>query len=381
MKWTNVGHEFDTVAKKLLDRKTTYRLWGAAQLGKDFFERLSEKVNIVQVVDGDAKKHGSLLGNVIIEAPSQLVYDEASVVVVTCSYYEENRPAIQSLGYVPMENLFYYEDFYILYDLYTNNFLRSKRIDFSLTEKCTLKCKKCNMFMTHFKTPAHQPLEDVLQDLDVYFAVVDYVKVLNLLGGEPFLYPDLDKVLDYIAEHYRSRIERVIIFTNGTLLPKQPLVESIKKCRATVQFSDYTNTVPYQERLHQFKELVEQENIENYTMANDEWGDFGFPENPNCMESDEEATCFFERCKAPFRGIWKKRVYFCHLETSAIRAGLFEDESNDYFDLTATDNRMMKKQYCEFDYGYSKKGFIAFCKVCRGCDCVNDLTVPAAEQL
>jgi len=55
MKWTNAGHEFDTVAKKLIDKKTTYRLWGAAQLGKDFYERLSEKLNIVQVVDGDVK--------------------------------------------------------------------------------------------------------------------------------------------------------------------------------------------------------------------------------------------------------------------------------------------------------------------------------------
>ena len=381
MKWTNIGHEFDAIAKKLLDKETTYRLWGAAQLGKDFCEKLSHKVTIVQVVDGDSNKHGKLLGGVAIESPANLIYDEKSVVVVTCSFYEENKPVIERLGYVPMQNLFYYEDFYILYDLYANDFLRSKRVDISLTEKCTLKCKKCNMFMTHFKNPQNQPVEAVLEDIDAYFSVVDYVKVLNLLGGEPFLYPELGKVLDYIVQKYRDRIERVIVFTNGTIVPSADLLKSMKQCAVTVQFSDYTHAVPYQKKLEQFKEVLEQEGIENYTMPWEEWGDFGFPENPNNIENEEVALCFFEGCKAPFRGIWKKRVYFCHLETSAIRAGLFEDEANDYFELTTEDRKDIKKRYCEFDFGYSEKGFITFCKQCRGCGCVNDLTIPVAEQL
>lgn len=381
MKWTKKGHEFDEIIPKLLEADTTYRLWGAAQLGKDFCEKYANKLRIVQIVDKDSKKWGeSICHGITTEEPENLVFDEKSVVVVTCSFYDENRPIIEKLGYIHMKNLFYYEDFYVLYDLYVNNFLRSRRVDISLTEKCTLKCKKCNMFMTYFENPQHQPLQDVLDDIDAYFSIVDFVSDLNLLGGEPFLYPDFKDVLDYIAENYRDRIDKLIIFSNGTIVPNTELLESIKACSATVQFSDYTHVVPYDKKIEQFKTVLNEMDIENYTMPWEEWGDFGFPDNPNIITDDQVATDFFERCKAPFRGIWKKRVYFCHLETSAVRAGIYPDDDNDYFDLKITSGNDLKKLFCEFDYGYSEKGYITFCKKCRGCGCVNNLTVPVAEQ-
>ena len=72
------------------------------------------------------------------------------------------------------------------------------------------------------------------------------------------------------------------------------------------------------------------------------WGDFGFPENPNNI-SEKDCISFFELCKAPFRGLYISRVYFCHLETSAIRAGLYEDNENDYFDLNQKDRDVIRK--------------------------------------
>ena len=113
MKWTKKGHEFDEIIPKLLEADTTYRLWGAAQLGKDFCEKYANKLRIVQIVDKDSKKWGeSICHGITTEEPENLVFDEKSVVVVTCSFYDENRPIIEKLGYIHMKNLFYYEDFY-----------------------------------------------------------------------------------------------------------------------------------------------------------------------------------------------------------------------------------------------------------------------------
>ena len=51
-----------------------------------------------------------------------------------------------------------------------------------------------------------------------------------------------------------------------------------------------------------------------------------------------------------------------------------------YFDLSKkTENK--KKKFFEFDFGFNQSGAISFCKVCRGCDTVNSLTVNAAEQM
>lgn len=380
MHWKKPGHEFDVLYGNMMDSSTEYRLWGAAELGHQFIEQFANKLHIVQVVDNDINKQGKQIDDLVIQAPNKLIYTENSFVVVTCSYYEENRPYIEEKGYVPFVNLLYYEDFYIIYEMYMNSYLKSKRVDISLTEKCTLQCKKCNMFMPYFKNPKNQLCDEVLSDIDAYFSVVDEVKVMNLLGGEPFLYPEILCVINYIGEKYRNRITNLIVFTNAMIVPTDEVCSAMKKYDVQVQISDYTSVVPYQKKLNEFYQKMDDYGINHYTFQLDTWGDFGFPENSNDLP-EEQMEDFFNRCMAPFRGLWKKRVYFCHLETSAIRAGIYEDNADDYYMLLDSQGSDMKKLYMEFDYGYCRGGYISFCKVCRGCDCVNTLTVPAALQM
>lgn len=375
MRWENPGHEFD----RLFENPIEYRLWGAAELGHKFVEQLEKKLHIVQIVDIDKNKQGSQIGSLVVQAPEELIYNEKSVVVVTCSFYEENRPFIESKGYTSTVNLFYYEDFYNIYGAYQEDYLRSRRIDISLTEKCTLHCSKCNMFMPYFKNPRNQELQDVLSDIAAYFTVVDEVGEMNLLGGEPFLYPEVDQVVDYIGQNYIDRIAKVVFFTNAMIVPSDELCVKMKKYEIQVQISDYTTVSPYTERLQSFcRKMVEYE-IQYKIIRFDTWGDFGFPENCNDLPEDRLVP-FFNRCRAPFRGLWKKRVYFCHLETSAIRAELYQDNEKDYFFLEEGCKLDTKRLFAEFDQGFHEDGFVSFCRKCRGCDCVNSLTVPAAQQ-
>lgn len=375
MYWTNPGHEFDM----LFEKDTEYRLWGMAELGHQFIERFKNQLKIVQVVDIDTDKQGKYVENLLIQKPDELIYNENSVVVVTCSFYDENRPFIEEKGYTPFVNLFYYEDFYIIYGVYQNNYLKSKRVDISLTEKCTLRCEKCNMFMPYFENPKNQLLQDVLSDIDAYFSVVDEVREVNLLGGEPFLYPEVKPVVDYIEENYINRIGKLVFFTNGMIVPSDEVCESLKKCNAQMRISDYTFVIPYEKKLQEFCRKMDNYEIENFVIKYETWGDFGFPDNCNDLE-ESKMLDFFNNCRAPFRGLWSKKVYFCHLETSAVRAGIYEDNKNDFFDMSKEQGDDRKKLFVEFDYGYHHDGYVSFCKKCRGCDCVNPLIVPAAQQ-
>ena len=379
MKWNHKGYEFHEISKKIKDKNIKMFLWGASNIGKKFMTLYSHELNIVKIVDSDTKKYNQTINGLNIQNSSELKLQENSIVIVTCSNYDEIRPILEKKGYKNLNNLFYYEDFIKIFELYEHGRLISNRLDISLTEKCSLKCIKCNMFMPYFKNPKNQKLEDVKKDVDLYFDLVDHVKILNLLGGEPLLYPDLEEVINYIGKRYGSRIERIIIFTNGTIIPKENIIKAIKENNITVQFSDYTKVVDYKEKIEKSINILNEEGIDNYKLVSDNWGDFGFPDNPNNIQDEEKLIDFFDRCRAPFRGIWDKKVYFCHLETSAIRAEIFNDNDNDSFSLSNLSNTA-KKEFLEFDFGYNELGYINFCKVCRGCDCVNDLIVTSSVQ-
>lgn len=379
MKWINRGHELDEVAQKLCAVNTEYILWGAANIGRNVLKLCGDEAKFVRVVDSSVEKQGNCIGGLRIEPPETLDLKDGRIIIVSTSAYKQVKRELLKKGYIENQNFFDYFVFLQIFMLYKKNMLFSRRLDISLTEKCNLKCKKCNMFMPYFKSPKALEKDDVIQEIDQYFELIDFVEGFNLLGGEPFLYKELDDIIEYTGEKYRGKMEHFKIFTNGLLLPDDKKKKLFKKYNIEIQISDYTAEVPYRKRLEEFIQSLKSEEISYVIVKSDTWGDFGFPENPNTI-SEDEAIDFFDKCRAPFRGLYKNRVYFCHLETSAVRAGLYEDNENDYFDLSEiSENR--KKYFLEFDMGFSYAGAISFCKLCRGCDTVNSLTVKAAEQM
>lgn len=379
MKWKNQGHEFDEMAQTLCDVNTKYILWGAANICRNILELCGNEAKFVGVVDSSVEKQGEKIGELTIESPDLLDIKDGSIIIVSTSAYKQVKRELLKKGYIENQDFFDYFVFLQIFMLYKKNKLYSRRLDISLTEKCNLKCKKCNMFMPYFNTPKELEKDIIMQEIDHYFNLVDYVESFNLLGGEPFLYKELENIIEYAGGKYRKRMDHFKIFTNGLLLPNNKLKELFKKYSVEIQISDYTNKIPYKKRMEEFIQSLKSEEISYVVVKSDIWGDFGFPENPNTVQ-DDELVDFFNKCRAPFRGLYKNRVYFCHLETSAIRAGLYKDNENDYFDLSQiSENR--KKYFLEFDMGFNHAGAVSFCKLCRGCDTVNSLTVTAAEQM
>ena len=74
------------------------------------------------------------------------------------------------------------------------------------------------------------------------------VITLELIGGEPFSYPELGKVLKYVVD--QGKVNEIEITTNGTIVPKPPIVEQLHNPKITVRISRY-NCV------HTYKELIE----------------------------------------------------------------------------------------------------------------------------
>src|SRR3972149_10352453 len=100
------------------------------------------------------------------------------------------------------------------------------QIYFYLTEGCNLRCSHC------WIAPKYQPEGRTYPslDFDLFCSIVEQGKSLGLkgvklTGGEPFLHPDIHKIIEYLSgEDLRLTIE-----TNGILCTPE-LAGEIKKC-------------------------------------------------------------------------------------------------------------------------------------------------------
>jgi len=101
------------------------------------------------------------------------------------------------------------------------------RVFFTLTQKCNLSCKSCY----------NDALEDAFPEADLgnIMKVIDRIKEAKVLeviitGGEPFLYPEIFKVIDYLMAGGIG----VRINTNGLLLDERLIAELKKRKGVTL---------------------------------------------------------------------------------------------------------------------------------------------------
>jgi len=107
--------------------------------------------------------------------------------------------------------------------------ITQKRITFSITDKCTLRCKKCaGYFPFYAKNPWDPDLRFLQETVDMAFQVFDEIGIFNIEGGEPLIRKDLPAILSHLRK-YEAQISREIRFiTNGTIIPSTELIAECK---------------------------------------------------------------------------------------------------------------------------------------------------------
>jgi organic radical activating enzyme len=246
--------------------------------------------------------------------------------------------------------------------------------DVLVTEKCSLNCSHCNMFMPHYEFPVHMELDTIISDIDSYFKIVDYVSVFHLVGGEPFLYPNIENVIKHILENYITKIDKLIITTNGTILPKDTIIQLLKDNDVILSVSDYSDKLEFiKSKITKVLDVYKNNNINHYVRNEIEWYDFGDLRVSKKLPTDELIK-HFDSCTAPFRGLNDSKFYYCHLNTSAVRTKIFPLNENDYVDIKT----ISKEELLKFDLGYTDLGYITFCDNCNGCN--TGIKVPVSYE-
>lgn len=288
---------------------------------------------------------------------------------------------LEKLGFISGENFCSMEQFL------TEWFWKYKKkaclmeVHSTITSRCTLKCRHCNMFMPYYKEQIDYTAIDILADLELLFRHVDYIVSYRLLGGEPLLNKELADMIELIGQKYGDRIGNIGIITNGTLLPSEKLIEVSKKYDIKYDFSDYTDVVDYKERFENAVQIVSDANLRYSVNRSLRWCDFGFPVNNRMYDFDKVREHMLS-CGPIFHGLNDGKYYYCHVSWSADKAKLLKTVPDDYLDLRVlNDDENAKEMILEHSKGNLAKGFVKLCKICGGCGNDNTEFVKAAQQM
>jgi len=395
MKYNPNLHNFEKFIQEW-DTETEYVLFGASKECVQFIRSVdyllgNNVLKIKYIVDHDVKDESTILNvneiSSFYHQSKNLVNTRENLKLVHIDNFE---PTGENVIITSDEYRQYYKEYLdklnVKYTWYKNiasiwPFIHKQKVhifqtDVLVTEKCNLACSFCNMFIPHYELPKHRDTQTILNDIDLYFNIVDYVSIFHLVGGEPFLHPNIKDVIEYILEKYSDKIDKFIITTNGTVLPKEEILEVLKNNNVILSVSNYSNKLEkLKSKVDRVLGTYQEKNINHYVRNNIEWYDFGDLRIKNNM-SEEELINHFDSCTAPFRGLNDGKFYYCHLNTSAVLTKLFSPNENDYVNLS----EVYPKDLIKFDLGFTELGYITFCDNCNGCNTGIKIPVTYKEQ-
>ena len=359
-------------------------VYGFGKVAHDNIDFFKSSFNIAYIVDSDKEKCNCEFKGISVKHVDDVKDDlkNYKIVIMTA-----NRNAALVGEDLEKFGLQSGKDFCSMEQFLTEWFWNYKKkvclmeVHSTITSRCTLKCKHCNMFMPYYKEHVDYTAKDILEDLELLFRHVDYIVAYEILGGEPLINGELADMIRQIGDRYGNRIGNIGIITNGTLLPDEQLIEISKKYNVKYDFSDYTDVVDYKKRFDSAVKIVSDAGLRYSVNRSLRWCDFGFPVNNRMYDFDKVREHMLS-CGPIFHGLNDGKYYYCHVSWSADKAKLLKNVSDDYIDLrTLDDDDRAKEAILEHSNGNMAKGFVKLCKICGGCGNDNTEFVKAAEQM
>ncbi len=392
MKWKNKGKEFDRFIADYSNKNkgnVQFFVWGTGKIAHQISKTMQHYNCIKGFIDNDEKKQQShFCGEEVISFDTYIdrykVY--GIILALNQSNCEQVVKQIEDYGLIDKKNIYYYSDFI---DRYLPIIAYAKQQEvyislcqISLTERCSLKCKKCAHGCFNVpNTKEDLSMEMVKKSADSFFKKVDYINEFVLIGGEPLLYKNLPLVIDYIGQKYRDKMNIFSITSNGTIMPSNELLKTMKKHNVLYRISNYSASLPQLKDKYQMLTNKLEENMIQCSIQSEdsEWMDYGFGD-VNRNATPNELIDVFDKCGIPCKEIRGSKLYYCVMARSVSENLHMNVGEEDFLDLEKLKGEEGRKELLEFSLGYSDKGYLDMCNYCNGADAKNH-PIPAAEQV
>ena len=320
-------------------------------------------------------------------------FKNASIIIASADFFYEIKKMLEDRGFhhlfdmrellisdIPKEQLsnraleMYDNRQYYIYivDKQTEQGVVFNRIQYVVTEKCSLKCKDCSHLMQYYKNPHNVELERYRECFDRLLECVDYIAELRILGGEPFMNREMGKVIEWYCNE--GKIQYITVYTNGTIIPGEDILNALKKDKVKVHISNYKIN---EASIKKLTSIFDQYRIQYFVRAYDSWQDAGGVQFRDYSEKQMKsifAECF-ERNGFTFL---RDRLYRCPRAAHTMNLKAMPDMKGDYVDLSHhdSDRNDLVRQLRELQ----QKLYLEGCNYCGGPN--NHVqNIPAARQI
>lgn len=244
-----------------------------------------------------------------------------------------------------------------------------QKIDFIISNCCTLNCKNCCVAIPYIakSEKVHFPIEQLKKEISAINEIIDYSAVLEVMGGEPLLYPNLAELINHIGT--LPNIYQMLIDTNGTLVPSEEVFDAIIKNDVIVHITDYGDlSIKKEELMQKCHEKGIGVTIRKATDIT--WDDYG------AIVDRKTGDYQFGQCFSKFEcsNIYKGRWHICPRSAKFHDMELFPIDDKEFLDLLDQSSLESKKE--KMRSLLARKESLQSCRFCSG---LVD-KVPAGKQ-
>lgn len=240
-----------------------------------------------------------------------------------------------------------------------------------VTTYCNLNCRNCADLIPK-RCSRHYLPEEWKEDMRRLLTAVSYIEEVLIIGGEVFLYPWLEEILDFCGK--QEKIGKLILTTNGTVEPAERLVTCMERNNVQIRVSGYSKTVaPKRETVI---EKCRESGVEVESLEHQDWADIG----PACRRNrtEEELTNVFCTCMMKDCVCMQSegKIFYCSRSMGAYETDIYpvprEGEYVDVRNETHLAERLRK---------FYELRYISTCDYCDGISCATRQVVPAGIQI
>lgn len=382
MKWKNKGHEYDAMYEAI-EKLDGFYMFGAGDYGNQFYQIFKDEIKLEGYIDNNKEKQGQLINGLTCMALDDVARKNSVGIIVTMSQIARVEPVeqLKKAGYRRNENFFIIEEFISVYFAYKKDMVYLSSISFLPSTICNLNCKNCLNFNPYAKQFYVREWDELVKDVDLFFSCVDKIMLFHVSGGEPMLYKHTAELIKYIDENYGDRIGTLRTVTNGTVVPKEEMLQALSECNVEITVDDYREAVPrFNDRFNQLISKLNEYGIKHYINKADSWIDLAPDRTDYSGKSEEWLIAHRDACNQSWQELRGGKLYSCNYAAYATVAGIAgEQDIEEAYDLTKFTPEK-KKELIEFRLGYTTKGYTNFCKKCRGFTPENEIEEKPAEQ-
>lgn len=256
-----------------------------------------------------------------------------------------------------------------------DDFLSFDRVHFIVNNFCNLRCTHCFMYMNSYSNDKKKNMRitEIEHDIDLVMSAVDVFGVVNVFGGETFLNPDIDKILEKIKSF--NNYGSLIVNTNGVAPIKETCLPSFHDGRIRLAFSNYLEALGDKQKEKYFNNIEFCKSHGINVQTNNSMPTWNI--SSTLSRKDFAVSELIEKknnCGVKFLYVFDNKLFPCAMCLSINDLGI-ADYASDYIDLSKITSAAELRARIR---SLLAKPFYETCSHCE--DCVGKFAKIAGEQ-